>query len=130
MRQRASSIVASRERLGGELVRIGLEVQPSAGNFLLVRAGDGAASWLLRRGLVVRTFPSGSPLVMSVGTSAQDRKPKAHKRRTPGLEFSFPGKVGLPLLSLYSLYSQVGHCIQQIVSMPMWVGEAELVWTK
>ena len=62
MRQRASSIVASRERLGGELVRIGLEVQPSAGNFLLVRAGDGAASWLLRRGLVVRTFPSGSPL--------------------------------------------------------------------
>src|SRR6266487_3985897 len=35
----------------------------------------------------------------------------------------FPGKVGLPLLSLYSLYSQVGHCIQHIASMPMWVGE-------
>src|SRR5437764_2741686 len=61
--QRVSSIVASRETLYGELVRIGLEVHPSAGNFLLVRAGEGAASWLLRRGLVVRTFPSGSPLV-------------------------------------------------------------------
>jgi len=60
--QRVSSIVASRETLYGELVRIGLEVHPSAGNFLLVRAGEGAASWLLRRGLVVRTFPSGSPL--------------------------------------------------------------------
>jgi histidinol dehydrogenase len=62
MVQRVSSIVASRETLYGELVRIGLEVHPSAGNFLLVRAGEGAASWLLRRGLVVRTFPSGSPL--------------------------------------------------------------------
>src|SRR6266699_2705280 len=42
----------------------------------------------------------------------------------------FPGKVGLPLLSLYSPYSQVAHCIRHITSMPMWVGEAKLVWTK
>ena len=62
MRHRVSSIVASRETLYGELARLGLEVHPSAANFLLVRAGDGAAAWLLRRGLVIRTFPRGSPL--------------------------------------------------------------------
>ena len=62
MIQRVSSIVAGRETLYGQLTRLGLEVRPSAANFLLVRADDGAASWLLRRGLVVRTFPSDSLL--------------------------------------------------------------------
>jgi histidinol-phosphate aminotransferase len=62
MRRRVSSIVESRETLYSELTRLGLEVHPSAANFLLVRAADGAAAWLLRRGLVVRTFPSASPL--------------------------------------------------------------------
>jgi len=62
MRQRVSRIVEGRETLYGELTRLGLDVHPSAANFLLVRAGDGAAARLLRRGLVVRTFPSGSPL--------------------------------------------------------------------
>ena len=62
MRQRVLSIVASRDTLTSALVELGLQVQPSAANFLLVRTGRGAAPWLLRRGLVVRTFPSGSPL--------------------------------------------------------------------
>ena len=62
MRRRVASIVNFRESLFRELTGLGLEVRPSLGNFLLVRAGNGAASWLLRRGLVVRTFPSGSPL--------------------------------------------------------------------
>jgi histidinol dehydrogenase len=62
MRERVSRIVACRETLSGELSRLGLPVHPSAANFLLVHAGEGAAPWLLRRGLVVRTFPSGSPL--------------------------------------------------------------------
>jgi histidinol-phosphate aminotransferase len=62
MRQRVSIIVTSRETLSRELKALGLQVQPSAGNFLLVRSGGGAAAWLLRRGLVVRTFPKGSPL--------------------------------------------------------------------
>jgi histidinol dehydrogenase len=62
MRRRVSSIVESRETLYSELTHLGLEVHPSAANFLLVRAADGAAAWLLRRGLVVRTFPSASPL--------------------------------------------------------------------
>jgi histidinol-phosphate aminotransferase len=62
MRQRVSSIVESRERLYREITGLGLQVHPSAANFLLVRAGEGAAAWLLRRGLVVRTFPGTSPL--------------------------------------------------------------------
>src|SRR3989442_2225850 len=62
MRHRVSRIVASRETLYGELTRLGLEVHPSAANFLLVRAGDGTASWLRRRGLGIRSFPRGSPL--------------------------------------------------------------------
>ncbi len=62
MRERVSRIVACRETLSGELSRLGLPVHPSAANFLLVHAGEEAAPWLLRRGLVVRTFPSASPL--------------------------------------------------------------------
>jgi histidinol-phosphate aminotransferase len=62
MRRRVSRIVESRETLLRDLQGVGLPVDPSAANFLLVRTGDGAASWCLRRGLVVRTFPSSSPL--------------------------------------------------------------------
>ena len=62
MRERVSRIVTSRETLFREITGLGLRVHPSAANFLLVHTGDGAASWLLRRGLVVRTFPSASPL--------------------------------------------------------------------
>ena len=62
MRERVSSVVASRDTLSSALAELGFQVRPSAGNFLLVRTGDGVAPSLLRRGLVVRTFPSGSPL--------------------------------------------------------------------
>ena len=62
MRQRVLSIVEGRETLSRDLSGLGLPVHPSAANFLLVRTGEGAARWLLRRGLVVRTFPTGSPL--------------------------------------------------------------------
>jgi histidinol dehydrogenase len=62
MRKRVSAIAASRDTLSSALAELGLEVHPAAGNFLLVRTGTGAAPWLLRRGLVVRTFPSASPL--------------------------------------------------------------------
>lgn len=61
-RRRVATIVAARESLRAELDQLGLEVAPSAANFLLVRTGAGAAPALLRRGLVVRTFPAGSPL--------------------------------------------------------------------
>jgi histidinol-phosphate aminotransferase len=62
MRERVSTIVANRETLSRELAALGVGVHPAAGNFLLVRTGVGAGAWLLRRGLVVRTFPSASPL--------------------------------------------------------------------
>jgi histidinol dehydrogenase len=62
MRERVARIVACRETLSRDLSGLGLSVHPSAANFLLVHTGEGAAPWLLRRGLVVRTFPSGSPL--------------------------------------------------------------------
>jgi histidinol dehydrogenase len=62
MRERVSRIVASRDTLSRQLTALGLQVHSSAANFLLVQTGGGAASWLLRRGLVVRTFPKASPL--------------------------------------------------------------------
>jgi histidinol dehydrogenase len=62
MRRRVSRIVECRETLARDLTRLDLSVYPSAANFLLVRSGDTAGPWLLRRGLVVRTFPSSSPL--------------------------------------------------------------------
>lgn len=62
MRQRVLRIVAARDDLCRELARVGMQPQPSAANFVLVGVRDTLAPWLLRRGLVVRTFPSGSPL--------------------------------------------------------------------
>ena len=62
MRRRVTQIIDARETLRTALAKLGLDVLPSAGNFLLVRTGDGAAAALLRQGLVVRTFPVGSPL--------------------------------------------------------------------
>jgi histidinol dehydrogenase len=78
MRRRVASIVECRDTLYGELAALGLQVHPSAANFLLVRAGDGAAPLLLRRGLVVRTFPSASPLAefirVTVRTAAENAR--------------------------------------------------------
>jgi histidinol-phosphate aminotransferase len=62
MRRRVIQIIEARKGLRDDLSRLGLEVPPSAGNFLLVRCGRDAAAGLLRRGLVVRTFPQGSAL--------------------------------------------------------------------
>lgn len=62
MRRRVSTLIEGRETLRTELERMGMEVKPSAANFLLVRAGNELAPALLRRGMVVRTFPASSPL--------------------------------------------------------------------
>src|SRR5579864_2425716 len=62
MRDRVGRIKAERERLKDELASLGLRVLPSAGNFLLVQSGPDAAPALLKHGLVVRTFPSSSPI--------------------------------------------------------------------
>jgi len=65
MHGRVTEISQARDRLRDDLSRLGLDVAPSAGNFLLVRAGGRAAQALLRRGLVVRTFPHGCLLYTS-----------------------------------------------------------------
>jgi histidinol-phosphate aminotransferase len=62
MRERVRQINQERARLRGGLQALGLEVRDSAANFLLVHAGRAAAPALLKKGLVVRTFPATSPL--------------------------------------------------------------------
>ena len=78
MRNRVSRIVECRDTLLRDLQGLGLPVQPTAANFLLVRTGEGAAPWCLRRGLVVRTFPGSSPLAefirITVRTTEQNAR--------------------------------------------------------
>ena len=62
MRERVRRLSQSRDQLHRELARFGLAARASAANFVLVGADDTVAPWLLRRGLVVRTFPGASPL--------------------------------------------------------------------
>ena len=62
MRDRVARLLAERQRLQAEFAGMGLEVRESAANFLLVKAGKDAATFLLRHGLVVRTFPANSML--------------------------------------------------------------------
>lgn len=83
MRRRVVQIIEARQALRDDLSGIGLEVSSSAGNFLLVRAGRDAASLLLGRGLVVRTFPPGSPLDGYIRITV--RTPEANARLVQAL---------------------------------------------
>jgi histidinol-phosphate aminotransferase len=78
MRLRVRQLIDARQAFSAQLRELGLAVAPSAGNFLLVDAGDGAAKALLRRGLVVRTFPAGSPLASFIRITV--RTPEANAR--------------------------------------------------
>jgi histidinol-phosphate aminotransferase len=62
MRQRVEEIKEERARLRRGLGALDLEVRDSAANFLLVQTGRSAAPALLKKGLVVRTFPATSLL--------------------------------------------------------------------
>jgi histidinol-phosphate aminotransferase len=62
MRQRVEQIRQERARLRRRLEALDLEVRDSAANFLLVKTGRSAAPALLKKGLVVRTFPAASLL--------------------------------------------------------------------
>jgi histidinol-phosphate aminotransferase len=67
-----------RDRLAGELRRVGWSVGPSVTNFLLVDLGtperaESIATALLRRGLVPRTFPAGHPLAQCLRLTIRDR---------------------------------------------------------
>jgi len=60
-RARLTEIVAQRERLASAFGDLGWRVLPSLANFLLVRPPDAhaIAAALLRRGMAVRSYPSG-----------------------------------------------------------------------
>ena len=62
MRQHVEQIKEERARLRRGLEALDLEVRDSAANFLLVQTGRSAAPALLKKGLVVRTFPATSLL--------------------------------------------------------------------
>jgi histidinol-phosphate aminotransferase len=83
MRRRVAQIIEARQGLRDDLSRIGVEVWPSAGNFLLGRCGREVAARLLRRGLVVRTFPQGSPLDGYIRITV--RTPEANARLVQAL---------------------------------------------
>jgi len=78
MRQRVLQVTDERARLRRELQAIGLEIADSAANFLLVRTGRSVAPALLRVGLVVRTFPTSSPLAEHIRITV--RRPEENDR--------------------------------------------------
>jgi histidinol-phosphate aminotransferase len=84
MRQRVQRIIEERTRLQRALAALGLEVYDSAANFLLVRTGRPAAPKLLKDGLVVRTFPPGSPLADYIRITV--RRPEENARLIAALE--------------------------------------------
>lgn len=70
---------SGRETLAAGLQRLGLEVTPSAGNFLLVRVGHAAGVYdaLLRRGLIVRPlagYELPEHLRITIGTPEQNTR--------------------------------------------------------
>ena len=82
LREQAARIVAAREQLHRELARLpGVEVFPSAANFVLVRVPDGPAAFeaLRARGILVRTFHGSHALLanalrLTVGTADENAK--------------------------------------------------------
>jgi len=84
MRQRVQQIKAERVRLLQQLRALDLEVRDSAANFLLVRTGRSAAPALLKRGLVVRTFPTTSPLAEYIRVTV--RRPEENDRLVAALQ--------------------------------------------
>ena len=84
MRERVGKIKSERERLRAQLSSLGYEVRESAANFLLLRAGRQAAPALLREGLVVRTFPTNSPLADYIRVTV--RRPEENARLVSALE--------------------------------------------
>jgi len=62
MRARVRALLLLRQRLAADIEALDMPVQVGAANFLLVSCPPGLAPALAARGLVVRTFPVGSPL--------------------------------------------------------------------
>lgn len=89
MRSVVDTIADERTRLAGRLEDVGLRVLPSMTNFLLCEVGPHAlavADELMKEGLVVRTFPKGSPLDSYLRFTV--RSPHAHDRLLAALRRS------------------------------------------
>ena len=83
MRQRVRQVKDERARLQTGLQALGLEVRDSAANFLLVQTGRSAAPALLKKGLVVRTFPATSLLAEYIRVTV--RRPAENDRLVAAL---------------------------------------------
>jgi len=83
MRQRVRQVKGERARLQTGLQALGLEVRDSAANFLLVQTGRSAAPALLKKGLVVRTFPATSLLAEYIRVTV--RRPAENDRLVAAL---------------------------------------------
>ena len=88
LQERVRQIKDERTRLHRALLALDLEVRDSAANFLLVRTGRSAAPTLLQRGLVVRTFPTTSPLAQYIRVTV--RRPEEHDRLVAALNTQPP----------------------------------------
>jgi histidinol-phosphate aminotransferase len=84
LHERVRQIKDERGRLHRALLALDLEVRDSAANFLLVRTGRSAAPALLQRGLVVRTFPTSSPLAEYIRVTV--RRPEENDRLVAALQ--------------------------------------------
>ncbi len=78
LRQRVNHVTDERARLRRGLQALGLEVRDSSANFLLVRTGRLVAPALLKKGLVVRTFPATSVLANYIRVTV--RRPEENDR--------------------------------------------------
>jgi histidinol-phosphate aminotransferase len=84
MRARVQQVKDERARLRRGLQGLDLEVRDSAANFLLVQTGRSAAPALLKKGLVVRTFPATSLLAEYIRVTV--RRPEENDRLVAALQ--------------------------------------------
>jgi histidinol-phosphate aminotransferase len=84
MRERVQQVKDERARLRRGLAALDLEVRDSAANFLLVHTGRSAAPALLKKGLVVRTFPATSLLAEYIRVTV--RRPEENDRLVAALQ--------------------------------------------
>jgi histidinol-phosphate aminotransferase len=83
LHQRVRQVIDERARLRRGLEALDFEVRDSAANFLLMQAGREAAPALLKKGLVVRTFPATSLLANYIRVTV--RRPEENDRLVAAL---------------------------------------------
>jgi histidinol-phosphate aminotransferase len=83
MRRRVQQVKDERARLRRGLEALDLAVRDSAANFLLVKTGRSAPPLLLKKGLVVRTFPATSLLAEYIRVTV--RRPEENDRLVAAL---------------------------------------------